>query len=81
MNMEIDTFITNELTKAEARKSEFIESIRSKYPNVARFVEGKSDDLYLWYSSELVDVIAALERQAARERLPTPSLCHAEGFP
>ena len=78
MHSEIEIFIASELAKAEARKAEFIESIRSSYPNVARLEEGKSDDLHNWYSGELADVIAELERQAARERPPTPSHGHGD---
>ena len=79
MHSEIEIFIASELAKAEARKAEFIASIRSDYPNVARLEEGKSDDLHIWYSAELADVIAELERQAARECLPTPSYGHGDG--
>ena len=79
MNSEIETFIAIELAKAEARKAEFIESIRADYPTVARLEEGRSDHLHNWYSGELSDVIAELERHAARERLSTPSHGNCEG--
>jgi len=69
MHSEIEIFIASELAKAEARKAEFIESIRPTFSKVAANQEAKFDNLHIWYSKELADVIAELERQAARKNL------------